>query len=49
MKNGELFSSQEYNYHYSGNCLEWQTLKSDSAEVNWYGGELDYGKDEIDP
>jgi len=48
LQSGETLKSQEYNFQYIDNRYPWQTLKSDSVEVNWYTDEMDIGKDAFD-
>ena len=48
LKTGETFTSQKYYFQYTDNRFPWQTLKSDLVEVNWYSGNMDYGKDAFD-
>ncbi|MFH2038149.1 MAG: peptidase MA family metallohydrolase [Chloroflexota bacterium] len=45
LNNGETYNSQEYYFQYTDNRFPWQTLKNDLVEVNWYSGNMEYGKD----
>jgi len=48
MQNGETIKSQDYNFQYTDNLFQWQTLKSDSVVVNWYSEDVEIGKDAFD-
>jgi len=45
LTNGETYNSQEYYFQYTDNRFTWQMLKNDLVEVNWYSGNMEYGKD----
>jgi hypothetical protein len=48
LKSGGTFNSQEYYFQYTDNRHPWQTLKSDSVQVNWYSGDMEFGKKAFD-
>lgn len=48
LQSGEVINSQEYYFQYTDNRFPWQTLKSGSVEVNWYSGEMEFGKNAFD-
>lgn len=48
LKGGGTYNSQKYYFQYTDNRYPWQTLKSDSVQVNWYSGNMDYGRKAFD-
>ena len=45
LKNGEVFTSEEYQFIYEDNRFDWQTLQSGDFEVHWYEGEVDFAQE----
>lgn len=45
LKNGEVFTSDEYQFIYEDNRYDWQTLKSGDFEVHWFEGDVDFAQE----
>jgi hypothetical protein len=45
LKNGEVFTSEEYQFMYEDNRHDWQTLQSGNFEVHWFDGEADFAQE----
>ncbi len=45
---GENFISDTYTFLYADNRFQWQQLKNDQVEVNWYEGDLAFGQMALD-
>ena len=45
LKNGEVFTSEEYQFIYEDNRFDWQTLQSGDFEVHWFEGEVDFAQE----
>lgn len=45
LKNGEVFTSEEYQFMYEDSRHDWQTLQSGDFEVHWFEGEEDFAQE----
>ncbi|MCJ7660155.1 MAG: peptidase MA family metallohydrolase [Anaerolineales bacterium] len=47
LKNGEVFTSEEYQFIYEDSRFDWQTLQSGDFEVHWFEGEVDFAQEMV--
>ena len=45
LENGEVFTSEEYQFFYEDSRYEWQALESGDFVAHWYEGELEFGQE----
>ena len=47
-QSGETIKSQVFEFYYNDNRYSWQSIKNESVEVNWYSGDIEFGKNAFD-
>jgi hypothetical protein len=48
LKGGEVFKSQTYDYHYTDNRFDWNTLEEKSFRVHWFVGDTAFAQSVLD-
>jgi hypothetical protein len=45
LNNGEVFTSEKFQFFYEDSRYDWETLKSGDFSVHWYEGEVEFGQE----